>query len=302
MLASLPPEIRGSIRSEPYTFGLFGPDLWFMHRPWRRREGRGRQMHTTRPGAFLLALLCRAESSAAREELFSWLAGFFCHYALDSVTHPYIIYVTTEEYRFPRSHMSLEHALDLRQEERDGVRDSRHPLTEHYFPAVRLSPAVRADVDALFGKVYGWKRCWKALNRSCGLYRLCYRFLENPSGFPARLARLTGAPLLRSLACSESQFASMDAENEGHRLWYHSHDRSLPSSESFAELREQARLRAVSLITAAWKYLWAGEGTEEELAALIGDFSYLSGLPADDPRNHSVSSLLPSAGGKKGRP
>ena len=35
------------------------------------------------------------------------------------------------------------------------------------------------------------------------------------------------------------------------------------------------------------------EGTEESLAALIGDRSYLSGLPSDDPRNLTVPSMLP---------
>ena len=97
VLASLPPDVRFVICRDPWTFGLFGPDLWFMHKPWRRREGRGRRMHTTRPGAFLCALLDRAKTSPCREELFSWLSGFFCHYALDSMTHPYIIYMTTEE-------------------------------------------------------------------------------------------------------------------------------------------------------------------------------------------------------------
>ena len=101
VLSSLPPEVRESIRPEPYTFALFGPDLWFMHQPWRRRQGRGRRMHTTRMGAFLLSLLRRARTAPCREEMFSYLAGFLCHYALDSTAHPYVIYVTTEEHHFP---------------------------------------------------------------------------------------------------------------------------------------------------------------------------------------------------------
>ncbi|MBP5728396.1 MAG: hypothetical protein J6Y48_15105, partial [Clostridia bacterium] len=86
VLSSLPEEVRETIVSEPYTFALFGPDVWFMHKPWRRREGRGRRMHTTKTGLFLSSLLRRAAVSASRKELFSYLAGFFCHYALDSTT------------------------------------------------------------------------------------------------------------------------------------------------------------------------------------------------------------------------
>ena len=50
---SLPAEIRKVLESDPYTFALLGPDIWFMHKPWIRRNGRGRRMHTTRTGEFL---------------------------------------------------------------------------------------------------------------------------------------------------------------------------------------------------------------------------------------------------------
>ena len=294
VLASLSPEVRSVIRPDPWTVGLFGPDLWFMHRPWRRREGRGRRMHTTRPGAFLTALLERAKDSPCREELFSWLAGFFCHYALDSTAHPYIIYVTTAEYHYPRCHMSLEHELDMRQIRRDGADDTKHPVTERYFPPVSLPAVMKADVDAVFEQTYGWKDGWKTFNRSARHYRSCYRLLENPSGFLSRLARATGHPLLRSLTYSESHFREADVENTEHRLWQHSHDETLTRTDSFPELREQARLLAVSLIESSFRYLWQGQGTAEEIAAQIGNNSYLSGLPADDPRNHNVKSHLPT--------
>ena len=301
VLASLASDVREVIRPDPWTFGLFGPDLWFMYKPWLRRQGRGRQMHTDRPGVFLSTLLDRAGTSACREELFSWLAGFFCHYALDSITHPYIIYITTEEYHYPRCHMSFEHELDMRQIERDNVRNTLHPVTEYYFPDVSLPSAMKADVDAVFEKVYGWRGCWKALNRSARRYRLCYRLLENPSGLTARLARYTNHPLLRSLTYSESHFRGMDVENTEQRPWQHSHDMALHYTDSFPELRERARLLAVNLIESSFRYLWQNRGSREEIVSLIGNNSYLSGLPADDIRNRNVKSLLPSETNKKKR-
>lgn len=293
VLSSLPAEVREVIRPDPWSFGLLGPDLWFLYRPWRRRGGRGRMMHTTRPGAFLTALLERAKGSSCREELFSWLAGFLCHYALDSTTHPYIIYVTTEEYHYPSCHMSFEHELDMRQIARDGHGGVKHAVTEHYFPAVRLPAVMKADVDAVFEQVYGWKGGWRAINVSGRRYRYCYRLMENPSGVIARLARGTKRPVFSSFALTESQFRGMDVENNEHRVWRHSHDKTLSFTDSFPELRERARLLAVSLIEACWRYIWQGLGTAEEVSALIGDNSYLSGLPSDDERNLSVESMLP---------
>ena len=293
VLASLPEEVREYLLPEPYTFALFGPDVWFMYKPWHRREGRGRRMHTGKPGLFLTTLLCRAESSASPVEMFSYLSGFLCHYALDSIAHPYIIYVTAEERVFPRSHMSLEHALDVVQFRRDGYENEKHPVTEHYYPRLRLPETLRQDLDAVFEDVYGWKNCWSALNRSCRRYRLCYRVLENPRGLAACIARRTKRDVLCSLAYSESQFHSLDPENTEHRLWKHPFDPDQSFTESFPELREKARQFAMQLIEASYRLVRYGEGSVESISELIGNNSYLSGLPADDPRNYRVKSLLP---------
>jgi hypothetical protein len=294
VLAFLPEEVRETIIPEPYTFALFGPDVWFMYQPWHRREGRGRQMHTTKPGAFLSALLRRAAVSAFPREMFSYLAGFLCHYALDSITHPYIIWITTEEHVFPRGHQSLEHALDYAVIERDGFLNEPHPVTKHYFPRIRLPECLKQDLDAVFESVYGWKNAWADMNRSCRRYRQCYRVMEHPRGTAAHVTRLTRANVLKSLVYSESHFHYLDPENTKHRLWHHPYDPSFSSTDSFQELRDRARDQAVQFITAAWRFLFRSEGTEEAFAALVGNNSYLSGLPADDPRNHRVKSLLPS--------
>ena len=303
VLASLPEEIRNTIMPEPYTFALFGPDVWFLYKPFGRGESRGRRMHTTKPGIFLMSLLRLTRVSAARAEMFSYFAGFFCHYALDSTAHPYIIHVTAEQHVFPRSHMSLEHALDAVVMRRDGLWGTAHPVTKHYFPRLRLPDSIQPDLDAVYREVYGWNNCRADMNRSCARYRLCFRLMENPRGLGAFLARLTKSPVLCSLVYSESFFHSRDPENEEHRPWHNPFDPTIRSSESFPDLREKARRFAVTVITAAWRWIFRGEGTEESLAALIGNRSYLSGLPAGDPRNLTVESMLPPgvSAGKEAR-
>ena len=293
VLASLPEEVRDAIVPEPFSFALFGPDVWFLYKPFGRHESRGRRMHTTKPGLFLMSLLRRIQVSACRSEMFSYLAGFMCHYTLDSTTHPYVIHLTAEKYVFPRSHMSLEHALDAAVMRRDGFWGSKHPVTDNYFPRLRLPDNMRSDLDAVYESVYGWTNCWADMNRSCLRYRMCFRIMENPRGIAARLTRLTKIPVLQSLMYSESFFHDRDPENEEHRTWHHPFDPTLVSAESFPDLREKARQFAVRMITAAYRYVHCGEGTDESLADLIGDRSYLSGLPSGDPRNLTVPSMLP---------
>lgn len=293
VLASLPEEVRNAVISEPYTFALFGPDVWFLYKPFGRHESRGRRMHTTRPGRFLMSLLCSARGAASQKEMFSYLAGFMCHYALDSTAHPYVICLTAEKHVFPRSHMCLEHALDAAVMQRDGFWGTKHPVTDNYFPRLRLPDSMQADLDAVYESVYGWSNCWADMNRACLRYRECFRIMENPRGFAAWLTRLTKIPVLQSLMYSESFFLDRDPENEAHRTWHHPFDPTLVSDESFPDLREKARRFAVRIITAAYRNLFYGEGSDEDLAALIGDRSYLSGLPSDDPRNLTVPSMLP---------
>ena len=255
VLASLPEEVRDFILPGPYTFALFGPDVWFLHKPVGRHESRGRRMHTTKPGLFLMSLLRR-----------------------------------------PRSHMSLEHALDAAVMRRDGFWGQKHPVTDNYFPKLQLPEVMKDDLNAVFEAVYGWTGCWQDMNRACLRYRACFRIMENPRGFAARLTRMTKKTVLKSLMYSESFFHDRDPENEAHRVWRHPFDPTLTSSESFPELREKARRFAVSIITSAYRFLQYEEGTEESLAALIGDRSYLSGLPSDDPRNLTVLSQRPAFG------
>lgn len=291
--SALPESIREKLVSDPYTFALFGPDVWFMYQPWKLREGRGRVMHTMKPGAFLMALADRARVSAVPDALFSYLAGFLCHYALDSGVHPYVIHVTEEQYDFPRCHMSFEHSLDMQELRRASLDRDRHPVTGAYFPACRLPETIRRDIDEVFASVYGWKNCWSALNHSCRRFRLIYRVIENRNGLFSRLTRLTKSPLLKSLSYSESHFNDMDVENREGREWRHSHDESVSSAASFGEMRAEALDRAVNMISAAYRYIFSSGLSRDELAGIIGNRSYLSGLDAEDPRNLKFSSLLP---------
>lgn len=290
----LSPEARNALVSEPYSFALYGPDPWFGYKPWIRREGRGRVMHTVKTGEFLTALAEQAKAGKSRAEMYSYLAGFLCHYALDTAAHPYIIRRTETDPPVPRAHMGFEHTLDQNQIARDGFAGEAHPVTDHYFLAFRLPPVMEEDLNRVYEKVYGWKDCWRLLNRSCRVFRTFFRALENPRGLPAAAARHRKGGGLRSLTYSNSYFQDADVENEAHEEWAHSHDDTVLSRESMAELKEKGICRAVRMIEAAYRYIFTGTCSEKELAEIIGSDSYLSGLPEDDPRNMKVESMLPS--------
>lgn len=293
--ASLPAEIRSFLLDTPYVFALFGPDPWFVYRIWKRRSGRGRRMHTTKTGDFLAALALRARDGSARQEMFSYLAGFLCHYALDSTAHPYIVWQTTVTWPTKKAHLDLEHALDVNLMKREGFWGEKHPLTDHHFPKLQLPERMAEDLDGVYQSVYGWTNALRDVNRCYLLYRWLFRQMEKPRSPLTVLATLIPTHRLRAFPLAKSAFLDKDVENLSHTPWHEAYARELTSTESYPELYEKARAEAVRMITDAWAFI-RGTMTEAELRKSIGSRSYLSGLDVNDPRNLAVRSLRPPAG------
>ena len=291
---ALPREIQEFMTEVPFTFALYGPDIWFMHQPWVRRQGRGRRMHTTKSGAFLMALARRTRNGSAPRETFAYLAGFLCHYALDSATHPYIIWQTTRTWPSVRAHRDLEHALDVLLVKREGYWGEKHPLTDHHYPKLTLPACLADDLNAVYAEVYGWPDVYSLLNRCFARYRLFFRALERPRSFLTFLARLIPTARLRSLPHAASAFLDRDVLNLSHCSWHEAYDPRETFTESFPDLYEKAKSEAVRMITDCYAFVRNSVMTEEDLRQSLGNRSYLSGLPVDDPRNYSVPSLRPS--------
>ncbi len=290
---SLSPEIRDYLEDTPYTFALFGPDPWFMYQPWKRRQGRGRFMHTTRTGDFLTALALQARDGSAPRELFSYLTGFLCHYALDSAAHPYIVWQTTEVWPTKRAHQDMEHALDILQLQREGVWDTPHPVTDCHFPPLTLPASMADSLNAAYQEVYGWKNALPALNRCYARFRLLYRVMEKPRSVLHGLASLIPIPRFLAYSYRKCGFLLRDVENLAHQPWHQAYARDLTSEESYPDLVEKARADAVRMIGDCYAFAHDRTLTEEELRRSLGSRSYLSGLDTSDPRNLLVRSLRP---------
>ncbi len=297
VLKALVPGIRDRIKAEPFCIALYGPDPWFLYKPWVHGSGRGRTLHTRKTGLFLLSLADRARqerNTPGGEQLFSYLAGFVCHYAMDAASHPYIIWKTTAVYQRSQAHRAFEHTLDMCEMKRAGTWKGSHPVTENYVPDVRLPKEMQEGMDAVYRQVFGWENAWKTENRCYALFRKLYRILENPFGKASALARRTGKDLLRGFCYSENYLAEEDAENESHAEWHPAYNPEETLTTDFSEMRRSAVEEAVRIITAARAYVDGETDDREALREVIGNKSYLSGLDAEDPRNWSIPSLSPA--------
>ncbi len=294
--SALPREEGNGLREAPYTAGLFGPDLWFIYHLWEHGHGRGRRMHTCRTGDFLVSLAEQARKQRDTEagaQLFSYLAGFLCHYALDLTVHPYVIWETTHVCTRKRAHQAMERAMDVLEIRRRGDWGKAHPVTEKYYPRLKLPQEMRDGLDTAYEQVYGWKHAARDLDRCYRRYRLMYRWMEKPGGLMATLAKRSGKDAVKAFSHPETYYLDMDPENTAHREWRHPCRQEVVSTADFRTLCLEAKKEAVGMIDAAWQYIKEETPDEDRLRARFGNRSYLSGLDAEDPVNWSLPGLRP---------
>ena len=242
MLALLGAELLLHVDKDIFHFAQLGPDPLIFYRfcfPFVRKGGnhRGAIMHTEKTGEFLLRLAQKCRT----RETFSFLAGFLCHYSLDSVVHPYINKLTNGEAHL---HMAIEHQLDLHVLSHTGKPLRRlMDLFAPYHTNLAFSEALR--------QVYGW-------DDDC--YRKGYRYMK---WFYAVTKDSRGV-LNKLLKLFPEQFSALSYRTELCK--------DVDLSE-YEVLELQAVREAVVMIRAAYRY-WYGELSFEELCRQFGDRSY----------------------------
>lgn len=225
-----------------YDFGLLGPDPYLFYRffvpPFRNRVNRySAVMHRERTGDFLTELANRAKQNG---EVFSYLAGFLCHYALDSNTHPYI---NRKAKGSSAMHMAIEHRLD----QLNGG--------EIRIPSF-LPDSLRDDVGGAITQIYGWRDAWDKLKEGHRHMTPFYRLVGDRSGRLDRFASKTHTKLAL-ISYRSKALEGMDLRG-------------------FVPLYRRALDDAVRFIETAQAFV-KGEIDESAWRAVIGNRSYIEG-------------------------
>lgn len=78
---------------ELFEIGLQGPDILFYYKGYSSNyiNKIGNELHNKRGVEFFQPARKIIEEALCKEDAFSYLAGFICHFTLDSQCHPYII-------------------------------------------------------------------------------------------------------------------------------------------------------------------------------------------------------------------
>ncbi len=290
-----------------YQLGLQGPDIFFYNIPiLRHRDYRnvGSYMHENYVNLFFrncLTEIARIRSRQQREEALSYYAGFLCHYAADSICHPYIygrIQYETEgkRARFHGLHAELENDIDailLYRFKRKKPSKFNQAATiclngqEMQFISGFLSRCINATFYQIT-ESNNFQVTEGMVRRSVYAVRFGGRLLSDPTGHKQSAVRFFEAALRRNPVASKklitdsAPLSVRKALNIGCEEWSNPWDPSLVSTASFPELY-RLTLKKCALIYEHLNDLITGDTPLENrdwepFLSVLGNDSYHSGL------------------------
>ncbi len=222
-----------------FRFGLLGADPFLFCLPVVCHYSS--IMHRKRTGKFLLEMAKRVRT----KEQFAYLAGYLCHYALDSKTHPFIVSLSEKGHdkKWIRSmmHIAIEHRLDYL----DSQSNERPPyppdsVMEFFHDSVR--------------EVYGWKDSERKMKNGYRCMPMFYLFVRDRYGIFDKITGWTKGPA--AMISSKSKICD-----------------GLDFSE-FYSLCEESVEDAIQYIKCAYNFVNRKIG-EEEFKRIIGNKRYL---------------------------
>ena len=287
----LPHDIQSKISIPVFNHASFGPDIWFSalytNRKHKSLVERCSYMHKNKCGMFLEALAQAVKQAEEPLLLFAYLSGYLCHYYLDYITHPYILYRTGNTF----DHVRFELALDcIFMHDIYGCKSADFDFSQ-ILPEKELPSGLKDPIDRTYYDVFGWTNAFSELSLcTLGLHKFFGR-IRDPYGLYALFlktkTRLTQPNIMVQTYHNKDELStSADFLNDSHRIWKNPFAPEFVSSDSFIELMHVALERCAECIQLCYNHIFFSE--DVDLFEIIGDKSYESGLESSDIRNAQI--------------
>lgn len=290
VLHDVPAPVKARIGACEHAFywGAQGPDILFFHHAGllSRAAALGYEMHMKKVPRTARAMA--AACPATNGTLFSYFLGFLCHYALDSTAHPFVRWTVKEklvpesgecegaEHR--RCESELDYAVLLR---RVTKAPALYRMATHLTPESDILRAVGTLYARVGWEVFGHRVSPLSVRSSMLQMRLILRALHDESGKKiTNLQKVEGAlrapHFVSALVRPQAANGAHDIANDAHMRWFVPEFPDVTSQESFFDLLDRARQKAVSLLCRAYA------GTLS-----TGDFLLdFEGLPCEGVRSY----------------
>ncbi len=221
-------------------------------------------------------------------DVLAFLYGYICHYALDSIVHPFVIYKSgvfdknnKELYKYNSLHSLMETYIDNYMiNKKYNMNPFKFNVSKYSFNDFNFSNNLVNLVNDTFKDVFKYDDMYFKYIRSLkdmkrflrryrndrfGIKRLLYSFIDlftKPNNFKFKSISYFYYP------------KNIDYLNNNHNNWTNPCDNNIISNKSFDELYEDALILACNLITSVNNYF----NNKEELNNIFSNNSYITGL------------------------
>ncbi|MBE6877895.1 MAG: hypothetical protein E7488_01830 [Ruminococcaceae bacterium] len=268
-----------------FILGCNGPDVFYYYRkydPFRTQNMSrlSKLMHNHRTGLFLQNMFRFAQTNAQKDFCLGWL----CHYALDSVMHPYINYITTayaNPFNIEQGHSFFESSLDSYISMHETGFPAANP--EEYLPEIskmyidQIITLVKQAVEATYPEERYERSDYMQAYHD---FRRIKKMLYAPNAIGRAYARVMEIylRLSKDYIISRMQPCRMEIKNVD--VW-----RNNPvgffCTSTIEELMERASWLSADHIAVGLKF-FDGVYNARDLLEDIGNKSYVTGLATED--------------------
>ena len=253
--------------------------------------------HENTSQEFFINLLNSIRNNKTNDtDVYTFLVGFICHYALDTTIHPYVIYKTgkfdkryPETYKYNNVHAFMETYID-----NDMVR-RRLKCNPYFFDFIGYcfdTKPFSNDLNKVIEETFynTFKRhgmsaiYYKSLKQMKWSLRL---FRKDRFGIKKFIYQLVDTFTPRSCFRFEAisyHYPLKDNHNylnNNHTMWRHPCIYKKTSTESFIDLYLKSIQMAKELIYSSFAYL---DGEDIDLKKVFTNLSYITGLDCDDKK------------------
>lgn len=286
-----------------FNLGTQGGDIFFYYKFWPwigNMDGTdyAHFVHTKRTGELFINgldyLKYKIDNENDFNKIFSYLAGFMCHFAMDTSAHPYIFYFSgiydskkPETKKFIGWHKKLEVIIDtILLEEKKGMKTFRNPAHKEIYIGKSVPQSIKDFFTNVMDKLYGGKINGDFINIAYKDMIHGLKIMHDTTGIKASIVRayefLTGSNKKYSDAIYQKVGdLSIDYLNKNHYEWLHPCDNREIHRESFYDLYERAVERGEMMVKTAIEYL-NGKCDMDTLKEMFPSVSYYTGKPVDD--------------------
>jgi len=280
-----------------YRLGAQGPDPLFFYNIFPG-GGKGqfrelaRDMHNKRTGDFLKLGFSRLQNLSWEQdwmELAAYLSGFVCHFTLDRLIHPYVLWAeknwiwSADGLPVSTTHQAVETMLDVLFWKEKRMSPACRIRTRKLIDIGKNWPAsVEGFLLEAFESIYNVRTDRKGLSRVLRDYYRGHDLLYDPRGWKKAVVRWLDSFTGGGIKPPKEPYPAMPDEtvdwaNRKRRTWEHPFIKDEKHRESVDEILGRASFEAANHINGIFAAIRRGEPID----GFFTNIGYYTGLPCD---------------------